>query len=144
MKVSIRGTVITLVVVGIVVLCGVFSSHMLAGLKSMDSMSSCSESSQSQLAGPDKKYVVEVFVRNCGATTGYVTHVNLRDAGKPFAPDQNGVISAGEIASVEGTSKVHLTWVQASILNVQVSLEENRGAVNTVDSWGPVHIKVHN
>ena len=144
MKLSRSGTAFTLVTLAILVLGGVLARRIWTGLRSMDSLSSCSESSESQIAGPNKKYTAEVFVRNCGATTGYVTHINLRDAGEAFVADQNGVISTGEVVSLEGNPRVHVTWVQESLLDVQVSSDRSLRDVNRSEAWRSVRIQVHN
>ena len=39
---------------------------------------------------PDRKREVLVFQRNCGATTGYVTHVSLVDSGDALDDNDDG------------------------------------------------------
>lgn len=39
----------------------------------------CGEELIETVASPDGKYVAAILIRNCGATTDYVSHLNLRE-----------------------------------------------------------------
>jgi hypothetical protein len=67
----------------------------MADFRATAPFASCGESNESEIASPSKAYVAMVFVRNCGATTGYVTHVNLRTATDIFRSGDSGVIHGG-------------------------------------------------
>ena len=113
-----------------------------ADFNAMDAMIECSETDAGQAMSPDKAYVATVFVRNCGATTGYVTHVNLRGAGDAFVPDSHGVIRAGEVVSVGGNPRVALNWTDDADLEVEVLSRDNRSLISNSGLWNSVHVRV--
>src|SRR5579862_7484721 len=78
----------------------------------VDAMGSCVEVNQSQTLSPDRHYIATVFVRDCGSTKGYVTHVNLRKAKDVFLADRGGVFTAGEVVTTSGVAFVTTRWVQ--------------------------------
>jgi hypothetical protein len=51
-----------------------------------------------------------VFVRNCGATTSFGTHVNLRESSRPFSSTAHGTVEEGEVFTREGEGWVKLVW----------------------------------
>jgi hypothetical protein len=113
-----------------------------ADFKAIDAMAECSESDAGRTASPSKAYVATVFVRNCGATTGYVTHVNLRGAGDAFIPDGHGVIRAGEVISMDGNPRVALNWTDDADLEVVVFSRDRRSPINNSGLWNSVHVRV--
>lgn len=58
----------------------------------------CGEDLVTEKASPDGRYVASLMSRNCGATTKYVAHINLRLAGSRFhANFFDGTIKEGEV-----------------------------------------------
>ncbi|HYO64086.1 MAG TPA: hypothetical protein VER08_10680 [Pyrinomonadaceae bacterium] len=49
----------------------------------------CGETRQSSNGSPDGRNVASVYVRDCGATTGFVTHVNLSRASESPRPERD-------------------------------------------------------
>jgi hypothetical protein len=58
----------------------------------------CGEEMVMEKASPDGRYVATLMSRNCGATTHYVAHINLRLATSRFRANFfDGTITDGEI-----------------------------------------------
>ena len=58
----------------------------------------CGEEVVMEKPSPDGHYVAVLMTRNCGATTPYVAHINLRLASKQLRPDFFfGTIADGQI-----------------------------------------------
>lgn len=83
----------------------------------------CANSVLSQATSPDGRLKAVVFQRNCGATTGFSTHVSLvpltsvlpNEAGNIFVTDTNhGAAPSGP----GGGPKVFVKWVSSTQLQV--------------------------
>ncbi|HET6898617.1 MAG TPA: hypothetical protein VFK70_09725, partial [Vicinamibacteria bacterium] len=62
------------------------------------------------MASPDRKHTAHLYLRNCGATTGYVTMVDLE------TPHN----SAGANAySAEGAYEMTLRWASPNELHIE-------------------------
>lgn len=70
----------------------------------------CGETLAKESHSPGNKYVAAVFVGSCGATTGFITHVNLRTMPEEFVADQNGMFTTGTIFSAPGQPDIGLSW----------------------------------
>ena len=126
------------VTLGVLVGAAVFvGSRFHGAYQAMDSMTSCEESNQGQTLSPDRRYIATVFVRDCGATTGYVTHVNLRKATDVFMADRGGVIATGQVVTIKGVALVTAKWAQKNDLEVQMRGAGVQGA-NVAGSWNDV------
>ena len=98
----------------------------------------CGEEIKHEVKSPNGKYVATVFERNCGATTPYITHLNLRESGEDFKPNSNGVIVQGEVYTVKGQSEIKVTWsTELSILIETIGGQEVLGKEKT---WNEVTI----
>ena len=124
------------VLVGAAVFVG---SRFHGAYQAMDSMTSCEESNQGQTLSPDRRYIATVFVRDCGATTGYVTHVNLRKATDVFMADRGGVIATGQVVTIKGVALVTAKWVKNAELEVRLRGEAPL-AVNVAAMWNDAAI----
>src|SRR5262249_43279354 len=93
---------------------------MRGSLRSMDEIAMCEESSDTEAVSPNTEYVATTFVRNCGATTKYVSHVNLRKTSDSYPKDQYGVIRVGEVFSVGGKPRTEVLWVSDTELKIKV------------------------
>src|SRR3954471_8303525 len=68
----------------------------IAGFLHFDSL--CGEEIFRELPSPDGAYIATSLERNCGATTNYVEHVNLRTANRKFSANFFGsTITDGEV-----------------------------------------------
>jgi hypothetical protein len=50
------------------------------------------------------------MVRNCGATTGYVTHINIVPTSDAMSPRLTGVVDNGEVFVTCGYLDVDVEW----------------------------------
>ena len=129
------GVTLTVLVWGVVFVV----TRLHGAFHAMDSMSSCEESNQGQTLSPDRRYIATVFVRDCGATAKYVTHVNLRKATDVFMADGGGVIATGEVVTTEGVAVVKPRWVQNTELEVRLRGEKPL-VINVATTWNGVDI----
>jgi hypothetical protein len=74
----------------------------------------------SETKSPDGARVVSVYVRNCGATTDYVTHANVRRASRSFQADWHGTVKTGEALTLKGNVVLHPVWTTANSLRFPV------------------------
>jgi hypothetical protein len=142
MRASGRKVIIAVSALALLLVVAFLLFRMRADFKAIDAMAECSESDAGRAASPGKAYVATVFVRNCGATTGYITHVNLRGAGDAFVPDGHGVIRAGEVVSMDGNPRVALNWTGDADLEVEVLSRDRRSPISHSGLWNSVHVRV--
>jgi hypothetical protein len=71
--------------------------------------SECSEAMLKESTSPDGKYIANLFQRNCGATTSFTYHVNLRNSSEKISYDWHGRATNGEIFLISNHS-LSLTW----------------------------------
>ncbi len=104
----------------------------------------CGEDLMSEQTSPDGRYVAAWMIRNCGATTSYVNHVNLRLASSPFHSDFfNGTISDGEVLTLaKYTSRVHYCWIGARRFNIE--FPDSDPGLKNLSSWREVEITYGN
>jgi hypothetical protein len=79
--------------------------------------------------------------RNCGATTRYVEHINLRPANRKFSSDfVNGTITDGEIFTLErrNNGSIRVYWSGDHELHIEYPVSERTFGRQT--SWNDVHI----
>ncbi|MDQ4122176.1 MAG: hypothetical protein M3209_12115 [Acidobacteriota bacterium] len=79
----------------------------------------CGEENIGEAYSTDGKYLARVYVRDCGATTGWLTHVNLRSSWGWFNPRWYGTITDGQVFANSCWSKVNLIWMDNSNLEIQ-------------------------
>ena len=142
MRASGRKAIVAISVFVLLLVVALLLLHVRADFKAIDAMAECSESDAGRAASPGKAYVATVFVRNCGATTGYVTHVNLRGAADAFVPDAHGVIRGGEVVAMDGNPRVALNWAGDADLEVEVFSRDQRSPINNSGLWNSVHVRV--
>lgn len=99
----------------------------------------CGEEMALEQASPDGRYVAAWMIRNCGATTSYVNHVNMRLADSAFHADfMDGTIKDGEIVTLaKYTSRVRFCWPSTRRLNIEYPDSEPG---RRVSSWRDVEI----
>jgi hypothetical protein len=110
--------------------------------KGMDAMSSCNEAVEKQVASPGGEYLATLFERNCGATTGYVTHINLRLASDADRPDTHGVINDGQVLVANGQMPIEIRWIDGTNLVINVRAEDRHKIVSVRETWKTAKIKV--
>ena len=104
----------------------------------------CGEEMATEQTAPDGRYAAAWMIRNCGATTSYVNHVNLRLADSAFHADFfNGTITDGEILSGgKYTGRIRFCWAGARRLNIEYPEPERESLKQR--AWRDVEITYGN
>src|SRR5712671_6938922 len=79
----------------------------------------CGEDEGAKSFSPDGKHLAKVFIRNCGATTGWLTHVNLRSRWSYFNTNWMGTITQGQVFAGDCWNTIKLVWKDNSNLEIQ-------------------------
>jgi hypothetical protein len=87
----------------------------------------CSDDIVTEARSPDGAVVATVYVRNCGATTYWATHVSLRDALENFDPDKQE-----SVAIVDGRDVVRVEWLNRERLLVTVACRDGEFGVRVL------------
>jgi hypothetical protein len=99
----------------------------------------CGEDSLVEVASPSNKYVATVYRRSCGATSGFLYHVNVRSSSRSFASDYRGVIEDGQIfLTREG--KISISWRNDQTLEVDCNGCPKDGKPTMENTWNDVSI----
>ena len=102
---------------------------------------SCGEEVMAQQPSPNGRYVAVLMERNCGATTRYVEHINLRRTDRKFSSSFfSGTINDGEVFTLEnrsGGGSVEFEWV-GNLLKIHYPADE--GVFKRQSSWNDVEI----
>lgn len=87
---------------------------------------------------PDGRYVAALMSRNCGATTRYVQHINLRLVGSRFRADFfDGTIKDGEIWGSSKYSGERFCWSSPQRVEIGYPPDDGRQPPKT---WRDVTI----
>ena len=71
----------------------------------------CGEDTILEKVSPDGQYVAVLMRRNCGATTSYVAHINLRPTSINFRPGfLDGTVKDGEVFTSSKYSGDRFCW----------------------------------
>jgi len=105
----------------------------------------CEEDTVAESRSPDGKYLARSYIRNCGATTGYLMHVNLRGSWDYFNPTWVGTIKQGQIASKSCLNETSLIWKDSTHLEIQFDkcdypVAPDRIHLTKVERWNDVEI----
>ncbi len=92
----------------------------------------CGNVVKAEVVSPSGRYRATVFERNCGATTGYSTHVSLREAREPFDPSKQK-----RVLTVAGQPTVGLEWNGERALTVVLS---GGKTFTKLETWRDVRI----
>lgn len=79
----------------------------------------CVEENIGETYSPDGKYLARAYVRNCGATTGLLTHANLRSRWNWFHTEWPGTIKDGQVFANYCWSRIGFLWKDNSNLEIQ-------------------------
>jgi len=125
-------------IISFAVLCILASAIMMVTVLHFSPL--CSEEMRDQEPSPDGRYVAASMVRNCGATTSYVTHFNLRTVESSFSPDFfDGVISDGEVATIgDYDGAVLFCWVSPRQINIEYPTPTS--PLRTKHAWNEVTV----
>ena len=87
----------------------------------------CGNEITHEARSPDRRWVATSYIQNCGATTGYFTHVVLRDASQPFRGFRGvGARDQGLVYVEERTPELDLSWQGPKQLAIHVTGEGGR------------------
>ena len=87
----------------------------------------CGEEMITDKTLPDGRYVATLMSRNCGATTAYVAHINLRSASSGFRADFfTATIKDGEVWESSRYSGERFCWSGPRQLEVGYPQENGR------------------
>ena len=101
----------------------------------------CGEELIREQHSPDGRYVAVLMERNCGATTRYVEHINLRRADRKFPSGfLDGTIKDGEIFTLEnrdGGGSVEFEWVGTTL---KIHHPADKGVFKKETTWNDVDV----
>ena len=105
----------------------------------LDACGACGEDKLAETSSPGNRYVATVFRRGCGATTGFLYHVNIRSSSGSFSADHRGAIEDGQIfLTREG--KITLSWKDDKSLQVSCDGCQKDGKPSMKSLWNDVSI----
>lgn len=78
-------------------------------------LTECGNQIVTEQLSPDEKYKFVVFVRDCGATTGFYTHVSILKSEEKLRDDESGNVLAldyfGEYINKYGGADAKVEWI---------------------------------
>ena len=95
--------------------------------------SRCKDQEVSEAASPDNRHIATVFTRNCGATTGFTTHVTVRPQGTKLDEDSPNLLM------LEGRPTVRIKWNKANVLQIERP-PERKLILEQIIIWGDLDI----
>lgn len=95
----------------------------------------CGEDLSLETVSPDGAHTASVFERNCGATTSFVTHINLRPTGGSYSIGSSGAIYDGEVFVVRGRHEVDILWEAGEILRVRCETCKQDDVFKSAPRW---------
>ena len=112
---------------------------LISAMLAMSGCNVCEEEELGQAISPDTKYVATVFRRGCGAASGLLYHVNLRESPGAFSADYRGVNEDGQVfLTREG--RITLSWKDNKSLSVDCDGCQKDRRPLTQTSWKDVSI----
>lgn len=127
-----KSTDVLMIVVAITLCSGLLVSGC-------SSTPNCEEEILQQSVSPDRKSLSVVFQRNCGATTAYVTHVNIRSLNKDFVRD-NGVILEGQVLLSRSRVRVTTDWLSSSELRIRCEGCQKNELPRSTQEWRGIKV----
>ena len=110
---------------------------VLAGTYVVHSNPLCGEETIIEKTSPDGRYGAVLMSRNCGATTRYVAHINLRPASSRFRPNFfDGTIHEGEIWGSSKYSGERFCW--SSLRQIEIGYPAD--AASRPKTWRDVTV----
>lgn len=102
----------------------------------------CGEETSAIVSSPDGTVDAALMVRNCGATTGYVTHVNLfapKDG--PPKPAFTGTVKEGQALVLCDQVPVEMTWDGPSRLTLRYPGPSAECGFKQIERLGAIQIE---
>jgi hypothetical protein len=102
----------------------------------------CGEDVISEETSPDGRYIAVLFERNCGATTPYVDHINLRLATMKFNTEFfDGTITSGEVFTVARRNEGRVRFGWSGPRHLEIESPESEGNYHHQSDWRDVRIE---
>ena len=100
----------------------------------------CDEHFKIDSQSPEQYLVATMYVRDCGAFSETVSHVNLREKGEKLSPDARGLISTGEVFAAQGNHTIYLIWKDERHLSIECVGCGAKQVLKKEASWKEVQI----
>ena len=126
-KQAVGFTLISLAVVASLVYIALFSRGFFQPLFH------CADEVKREVKSPTGAYIATFFERDCGATTDFAAHVNLRPSKAQFDGRQ-----FSSVLVIKGRPEIDLEWKDDSRLSISYS--GGSQIYKKLDSWNAVHI----
>jgi hypothetical protein len=108
----------------------------------------CTEKLVEESRSPDQRYTAAILLQNCGATTPFIYHVNLRPSMDSFSANSMGAVIEGQVF-VARRKNIKLTWEDYKTLSIECfgcqGDEYATSSRSCIRSWKDVSItcKIH-
>ena len=103
------------------------------------SCGACGEDKLTEASSSNNKYVATAFRRGCGATSGFVYHVNIRSSTASFSSDSRGIIEEGQVfLTREG--KISIQWKDGTTLQINCDGCPKDRKAKMETSWNGINI----
>lgn len=93
----------------------------------------CVDKAQKEVPSPNGIYIATIFERDCGATTDFAAHVNLRPNREHFDGQK-----FSSVLILRGRPQIALEWKDDTHLAIRYS--ESQQAFRKSATWNQVHI----
>lgn len=106
---------------------GVMKAELLATLLCAGCSDACRNTLASKRLSPDGSHVAVLFQRDCGATTGFSTHISILDADGKLSGSGNALIADDDHGAARdgdwGGPKAEMTWLSSDRLLVRYAIK---------------------
>ena len=100
----------------------------------------CGEELIREQNSPDGRYVAAWMERNCGATTPFVEHINLRRANTRFSRGFfDGTIKQGEVF-IQKDNSMRFEWLGSELV---IEYPDDKAVFLKASRWNDVPIRYH-
>lgn len=90
----------------------------------------CSETILAEKTSETKRYVATLFERNCGATTSFVYHVNLREKFYKYKVNDSGTVTDGSIFIMQKGKPKEILWQDENRLIIKLQQKKIDGQLD--------------
>jgi hypothetical protein len=112
---------------------------VLVTLMAACDMEMCGEDKLREASSPNNKYVATVFVRSCGATEGFLYHVNILRS--PAASSSRGTNEEGEVLSTS-EGRLNVSWRDEKTLIIDCEgCPANKNSEKKLNKWLEINIE---
>lgn len=91
-------------------LCLLVGAYLISEFDGMESMSSCEERQEAMVASPNAQWILGVNIKECGATTEFVTSIRLVNK-TTFAENSKNDTQGKKILEIKGQHNIVAVWL---------------------------------